>query len=262
MRQVIEYDLARQPVEHVLGGQRRRGRRVELHVPSHRRDPLRHRLQHVHGGGAAGGGDVEPHAAHPGGIEPLQFGVADAVIDHRDAARRRPAFAERLDEAVVEDAVGRGLHDHVAAGADPLLQQPIVRNRGIARPQRRIGIDLEARRIDVMMAVGGVRWRLGLRRCRADRPRHLLRLRGRQRRAGRRCAHHGQHGPPIPILPRHRRLPLAPADLTFDACCADAYKFAREGVSTRLIRFTHRGELHDGRRQCQILFCGFAQTRD
>jgi len=32
------------------------------------------------------------------------------------------AFGERLDETVIKDAVGRGLHDHVARGADPLLQ--------------------------------------------------------------------------------------------------------------------------------------------
>jgi len=114
-------------------------------MPSHRGDALRHRLQHVDRGGAARGREIEADAADARRIEPLELVIGDARIDDGDAARGGAAFGERLDETVIKDAVGRGLHDHVARGADPLLQQPIVCDRGVARAAASSWIDLEAR---------------------------------------------------------------------------------------------------------------------
>jgi hypothetical protein len=124
-------------------------------MPSQRGDALCHRLHHLHAGGTARRREIKADAANARGVEPPEFAVGDARIDDRDAAGA--AFVQHFDQAIIEDAVGRRLDDHVARGADPLLQQPIVGDRGIAWTQPRVRVDLEARAVDVVMAIRRLR---------------------------------------------------------------------------------------------------------
>ena len=96
-------------------------------------------------------------------------------IDDHDGARRRPDRGDRVEGRGVLGAIGRGLHDDIAAGADTLLELAIILDRGVARPQCRARIDLVLRAVDVMVAVAGIGRRLELRRFGAARPFDLLR---------------------------------------------------------------------------------------
>ena len=69
---------------------------------------------------------IEADAADPEAVEPLQFGVGDAGIDHADAAGRAAELGDRVERDGIVGAVGRRRHDHVASRADPLLQPAIV----------------------------------------------------------------------------------------------------------------------------------------
>ena len=110
-------------------------------------------------------------------------------------ARARGAErGEGVERAAVVGAVGRGRHDHVAGGADALLEQPIVLRMGVARPQRRIRCRRKAAVVDVHVAVAGIGRRLELGRRGAGRIRHRLRAAGAREDAGGGGRHRGRRG--------------------------------------------------------------------
>jgi Tripartite tricarboxylate transporter family receptor len=71
-------------------------------------------------------------------------------------------------------AVSRGLHKHVAGGADALLQRAIILHQCVRRPQRRAGVDRVACVVDVVLAVSRVGRRIQLGWLRPGRILHLL----------------------------------------------------------------------------------------
>jgi hypothetical protein len=122
----------------------------------------------------------------------LQVGVADRIVDHDDGARLRPHGGDRIEGRRVLGAIGRGLHDDVAARPDALLKAAVILDRGVTRPQRRTRVDLVLRTIDVMVAVAGVGRRLQLGGLGALRPFDLLRRGASRHGAQQNCgAAHG-----------------------------------------------------------------------
>ena len=107
---------------------------------------LRHRISQA---------ELDAHAAGAGGMQALQLGIGDAGIDDTDGAGCITHLRQHVHQAAVIGAIGAGLHHHIAAGAQFLLQGAIILHRGIRRLQHRIGLIGKARVIDVMMAVAG-----------------------------------------------------------------------------------------------------------
>ena len=153
---------------------------MDLDVPAEIVDPLRQRLEHVDGGGA-GLDEIEADAANALIVQPLEFGVGDARIDHRDAAGGRAELGHRVEGAGIVRPVGRRRDHDVARRADPLLKQAIGVDGRIRRPQLGVGSDRKAAVVNVHVTVAGVRRRLQLWRFGSRRPGHgLLRLRRRR----------------------------------------------------------------------------------
>ena len=105
----------------------------------------------------------------------LRSASVDAGIDDHDGPCCRPKRGDRVQCRGVLGAVGRGLHDDVAAGADAFLELAVILDRGVSRPQGRARIDLVLRAVEVMVAVAGIGRRLELRRFGPARPFDLLR---------------------------------------------------------------------------------------
>jgi hypothetical protein len=99
-----------------------------------------------------------------------------------------------VERDAVVGAVGRGRDDHVAAGADPLLQELVVGDQGVGGFERRIRRDRIFAVVYVHVTVAGIGRRLELGRFRSRGPRHLLRegrCTAERARSGRQCHHAG-----------------------------------------------------------------------
>ena len=147
----------------------------------------------------------------PRSFEPLEFGVGDARIDHRDAAGGRAELGHRVEGAGIVRAVGRRRDHDGARRADPLLQQAIGVDGRIRRPELGVRRDRKPAVVNVHVAVAGVRRRLQFRRFDARRPgRGLLRLPlGSAEPASRhdRCSHRSQQDSSGDFVAHARFLP-------------------------------------------------------
>jgi len=62
-------------------------------------------------------------------------------------------FFQNRNQSTIVHTVRRWLYDHITCGAQPLLQQPVISNRGIGRQQGCRRVDREVRIVNVMVAV-------------------------------------------------------------------------------------------------------------
>ena len=212
MGEMIEHHRYRQPHQHILDRDDLLGGGADLHVPAEIVHAFRQRLQHGDRGGARRI-EHEAHAAHAETGEPLELGIGHAQVDHRDGACRGPERREGVERAAIVGAIGRGRHDHVAGGADPLLEQPIVLRARIDRMRPDTRRRREAAVVDVHMAIACVRRCLELGRLGAGRIWHRLRAarsKGEAGRGGRQRGHRGalEQGATCDhvVLPMWRRL--------------------------------------------------------
>src|SRR6266853_518016 len=96
-------------------------------------------------------------------------------VKNGDASCVRAELRDRIDRHPVVDGVVARLNDDDARRSDALLQQAVVRHRGIGRSRPRAGRHGKARGIvDVHVAVAGTLRSPELRRLGASRVRHLL----------------------------------------------------------------------------------------
>ena len=140
-------------------------------MPAVLRNALRERLYHVDADHRRLRiADREADTTNAAVVERLQLGIGHRRMQNADAARI--GYAE-LPDGVDGDAVVRHvvawLHDDDARDAYALLQQPVILHRAVRRMR---ALRLEARVVNMDMAVGRVRRRLELRRVGAGRIRH------------------------------------------------------------------------------------------
>ena len=142
---------------------------VDLDVPAEIRDALRERRDHVdRDRSRARIEHREADAANAASHHRLQLRVGHGRMHHRNAARPvAPELLNAVERHAIVGHVGGRRHDHGTRGAEALLQQPILRDRGIllharlrARPRGREALAV----VDVHVAVAGIRRRLELRR--------------------------------------------------------------------------------------------------
>ena len=159
---------------------------MDLDVPAEIVDALRQGLEHVDRG-RAGLDEIEADAANAEVVQPLEFGVGDARIDHRHAARARAELGHRVERAGIIGSVGRGRDDDVARRADPLLKQAIVVDGRVGWTQLGGGGNRKAAVVNVHVTVARVRRRFEFWRFGSRRPGHGLR---RVRRRVESACHH------------------------------------------------------------------------
>ncbi len=149
---VVDDDGAGQPLQHFLA--RRELAAVELHdgVPAQALDARGERRHHLPFQEAAGE-EKEPQAADAGRMQPLELGVGDAVVGHRDAARVRAHHLHRRDGAAIVLAVGGGLHHDGVRDAQILAHLQVFGSRRVVRLGDRSRRDRIARLVDVHMHV-------------------------------------------------------------------------------------------------------------
>ena len=141
--EMIEHDRARQPQQHVRGGDDLIGAQMDLHVPAERLHAPRQRLDHVHRGRRGLRIELrEADAADAAVRHALELGVGHGRMHHGDAARLRPELRDGVERHLVVGDIGRRRHHDDAARADALLEQPVVRHAGVRlhprfRPRRR-----------------------------------------------------------------------------------------------------------------------------
>ena len=170
---VIKHDRRRQALQHRRIVDDLLRLHVELHVPAVLRNALRERLYHVDADHRRLRiADREADTTNAAVVERLQLGIGHRRMQNADAARI--GYAE-LPDGVDGDAVVRHvvawLHDDDARDAYALLQQPVILHRAVRRMR---ALRLEARVVNMDMAVGRVRRRLELRRVGAGRVGHLV----------------------------------------------------------------------------------------
>jgi hypothetical protein len=146
---------------------------VDLDVPTEIVDALRQRLEHVDRGGA-GLDEIEAYAANAEVVQPIEFGIGDAGIDHRHAARAWPQLGHRVERAGIIGSVGRGRDHDVAGRAEPLLKPAIVVDGRVAWTQLGVGSNRKAAVVNMHVAVARVRRRLEFWQFRSRRPGHGL----------------------------------------------------------------------------------------
>jgi hypothetical protein len=157
MSEMIEHYLRRQPPQQVgmRGDVGAIG--IELHVPAELVHAARQWLDHVPGDDGVGAAEGEADAANTAIGEGLELGIRDGRTHDRDTTRARAKLLECIEgDVVVGRVIARRYHyDPCRAGA--LLQQPIIRDRGILRvlARPRIGFR-KARVVDVHVAIGGI----------------------------------------------------------------------------------------------------------
>ena len=130
--EMIEHDGAGQPLQQIGRGDDLVGAQMDLHMPAERLDALRQRLDHVDRGG--GGPRIElgeADAADAAVGHALELGVGDVGMNHGDAARLRPELRDGVERHLVVGDIGRRRHHDDPAGADALLEQPVVRDAGV-----------------------------------------------------------------------------------------------------------------------------------
>ena len=66
--------------------------------------------------------EVEAHAAHAGFMHGAEFGVADAALHRRDAARLAAGMDERVDHRAIIGAMAGGLDHDVARETEVVAQ--------------------------------------------------------------------------------------------------------------------------------------------
>ncbi len=169
---------ARQPLEKLCVLDDGVAEHMDLDVPAEIVDALRQRLEHVDGG-RAGLDEIEADAANAEVVQPLEFGIGDAGVDHRHAMRAWAQPPHRVEGAGIVGPVGRGRDDDVARRAEPLLKPAIVVDGRVLRSQLGVGSDRKAAVVNVHVTVARVRRRLELWRLRSRRPGHGLRMSGR-----------------------------------------------------------------------------------
>ena len=172
---MVEHDRRGQPLQKVRSLDDLLAQHMDLHVPAEIVDALRQGLEHVDCR-RAGLDEIEAYAAYAEAVQPLEFGVCDARIDHRNAARARAELRHRVQGAGIVRAVSRWRDDNVARRADTLLEKAIVVDRRIGGPELGVRRDRKAAVINVHVRVAGVRRRLEFRRFRSRRPGHGLSL--------------------------------------------------------------------------------------
>ena len=166
---MVEHDRAGQPLKKVCVLDDGVAQHMDLDVPAEVVDALRQRLEHVDRGGA-GLDEIEADAANAEVVQPLEFGIGDARIDHRHAARAWPQLGHRVERAGIIGAVGRGRDDDVARRADPLLKPAIVVDGRVAWTQLGGGSNRKAAVVNVHVTVARVRRRFEFWRFRSRRP--------------------------------------------------------------------------------------------
>ncbi len=130
---------------------------MDLDVPAEIVDALRQGREHVDRGGA-GLDKIEAYAANAEVVQALEFGVGDARIDNRHAARACAELGHRVKRARIIGSVGRGCDDDVARRADPLLKQAIVVDRCVGWTDLGGGSNRKAAVVNVHVTVARV-WR-------------------------------------------------------------------------------------------------------
>ena len=194
-------------------------------MPAQGVDALRQRFEHFDRR-RAGLHEIEADACDAEAVEPLQLGVADARIDHGDAPGRGAEFRDGVERDGIVRAVGRRRDHHVARQAEPLLQQTIVVDRRIRRPQLRIGRDGKAVVVDMHVTIASIGRRLHPRRLAPRRPRRRRLPQGRPRSP----RHDGHRSHPLQqssACDRAAHARLLPGS------AADALSAPREGEHSR-----------------------------
>ena len=105
---------------------------------------------------------VDPHAAHAGGVHGAKFAVAGVFVNHGHAPRAVPQRVHALQgiyRATVVAALRRGLHHHHPTDAQALVQSHQIFDRRRTRGVGAIGPQGKAvkRAKHMHMAVAGLR---------------------------------------------------------------------------------------------------------
>src|ERR1700722_12943450 len=98
MRAIWSIRSARAAAAEDLQSRRLIAQHMDLDVPAEIVDALRQWLEHVDCR-SSGLDEIEADAANTEVVEPLQFGVGDGRIDHRDAAGSRAELGHRIESA-------------------------------------------------------------------------------------------------------------------------------------------------------------------
>ena len=124
---MVDHEGQRQFPDHA--GQRNDVGRVEMqhHVPAASLDAVDDAVEHAHVGRAAQVLDeIEAHAAHAAGMQPVVFGIAEAVVDDGDAAIALGIRRDAVEHGGIVAAVAARLHDHRALDAEMVVQRASI----------------------------------------------------------------------------------------------------------------------------------------
>ena len=145
------------------------GIEMQHHMPAEPLDAAEHRIEHREVRGAAEMPDeIETHASHAAGLQPVELGIGHAGIEDGDAAPGAAGSGDRVQHRRVVGAVAARLHDHRALDAEEGVQPAQRLGRRIGRgigAARRIGVAV-GRAEDVAMRVAGAGRRLEARSAR------------------------------------------------------------------------------------------------
>ena len=97
---------------------------MQHHVPAASLDAVDRAREQPHVGRAAQMLDeIEAHAAHAAGIEPVEILVGETVVDDGDAAVARRVGRNAIEHGGIVAAVAARLHDHRARNAEMVVQR-------------------------------------------------------------------------------------------------------------------------------------------
>ena len=129
-------------------------RHVALDMPAQRRDAFGQR-HHLVGAHWIAKPELHPHPARTGGVQTLQPRIGDRAVDNADRADILAHLSQHIQQAAIVGAIGTGLHHHVAAGTEFLLQHLVISDGDVGRRQHRLWIIGKARIVNMMMTVAG-----------------------------------------------------------------------------------------------------------